>query len=150
MNPKIACLVGMLVGVPSLLAQEYVIDWHTIDGGGGSSAGGFYMVTGSIGQPDSGALSGGNFTLIGGFWAGAVASQSPGAPSLSILHIPPRTVILAWPVSAAGWTLEQNSEGVYSRSWSEVTAGVQVEGEMRKLVLDFSEGVRFFRLKKVP
>jgi hypothetical protein len=31
--------LAMLVGVPNIFAQ-YAIDWHTIDGGGGSSAGG--------------------------------------------------------------------------------------------------------------
>src|SRR5437870_10542341 len=58
-------------------AQTYSIGWHTIDGGGGTSTGGVYSVSGTIGQPDAGcAMTGGNFSLTGGFWALA-AVQTP-------------------------------------------------------------------------
>jgi hypothetical protein len=49
---------------------QYDISWHTIDGGGGTSAGGQYVLTGTIGQPDAAWSSGGNYELLGGFWAG--------------------------------------------------------------------------------
>jgi hypothetical protein len=49
---------------------QYSIDWHTVDGGGGTSAGGVYTVSGTVGQPDAGKLSGGSYTLEGGFWGG--------------------------------------------------------------------------------
>ena len=50
----------------------YAIDWFTIDGGGAmSSSNGEYSLSGTIGQPDAGALSGAPHTLNGGFWAGA-------------------------------------------------------------------------------
>ena len=51
------------------VADDYRIDWYTVDGGGvmGSTGGG-YGVSGTIGQPDAGTLSGGNFILVGGFW----------------------------------------------------------------------------------
>lgn len=49
-------------------AQTYSIDWHTIDGGGGTSTGGGYSLSGTIGQPDAGSMSGGGYTLGGGFW----------------------------------------------------------------------------------
>jgi hypothetical protein len=35
-------------------AQSYFIDWYTIDGGGGTSTGGVYSVSGTIGRPDAG------------------------------------------------------------------------------------------------
>ena len=38
----------------------------------GFSAGGGFELEGTIGQPDAGILTGGNFELSGGFWAGAV------------------------------------------------------------------------------
>lgn len=45
------------------------IDWYTIDGGGGTSTGGGFELSGTIGQPDAGPeMSGGGFTLTGGFW----------------------------------------------------------------------------------
>ena len=35
-------------------AQNYSIDWFTIDGGGGTSTGGVYQVSGTIGPLDAG------------------------------------------------------------------------------------------------
>jgi len=47
----------------------YELPWFTVDGGGGMwSAGGGFTLGGTIGQPDAGVLSGGTFTLSGGFW----------------------------------------------------------------------------------
>lgn len=43
----------------------------TIDGGGASFVqAGSYILGGTIGQPDAGRLSAGNYTLLGGFWSG--------------------------------------------------------------------------------
>ena len=50
----------------------FELTWSTIDGGGGSSSGGSYALSGTSGQPDAGEFSsGGNFTLNGGFWQNA-------------------------------------------------------------------------------
>lgn len=49
---------------------DYQIVWSTIDGGGGRSSGGQYMLTGTIGQPDAGYAKGGNYEMLGGFWPG--------------------------------------------------------------------------------
>ena len=49
---------------------DYQIVWSTIDGGGGRSAGGQYVLTGTIGQPDAGYSASGNYELLGGFWPG--------------------------------------------------------------------------------
>lgn len=52
-------------------AQQFEIPWCTIDGGGGTASGGVFDLNGTIGQHDAGPLmSGGSFTLAGGFWAG--------------------------------------------------------------------------------
>ena len=40
-------------------AQRFDISWYTIDGGGGSSAGGAFQLSGTIGQHDAGVMSGG-------------------------------------------------------------------------------------------
>jgi hypothetical protein len=49
---------------------DYALDWWTLDGGGGASAGGDFDLTGSIGQPEAGYMQGGDFSLQGGFWVG--------------------------------------------------------------------------------
>ena len=55
----------------SVLAQvddEYELAWFTIDGGGATSTGGDFAVSGIIGQPDAGSpASGGAFNMAGGF-----------------------------------------------------------------------------------
>lgn len=66
----------LLAGGAAAYAQTgggFDLTWSTIDGGGDTSPGGGYMLSGTIGQPDAGAMSGGDYTLIGGFWSGAPA-----------------------------------------------------------------------------
>ena len=48
----------------------YEVTWYTIDGGGGTSSGGQYSVTGTIGQADAGYHDGDDMELLGGFWVG--------------------------------------------------------------------------------
>lgn len=63
-------------------APQYSVDWHTIDGGGGTSAGGGFMLAGTVGQPDAGEMSGGNYVLVGGFWGGgATSTGEPACPA---------------------------------------------------------------------
>jgi hypothetical protein len=61
-------------------AQPFEISWYTIDGGGGTSTGGTFAVSGTIGQPDAGTLTGGTFEVRGGFWTGA-SSGTPSCPA---------------------------------------------------------------------
>ncbi len=68
------CVVFLVI--PVALAQSgggYDLTWNTIDGGGGTSAGGGFELSGTIGQPDASAanMTGDIFALTGGFWAGA-------------------------------------------------------------------------------
>ncbi len=55
------------------LAQDFDLTWHTVDGGGGYSAGGDFELEGTVGQPDAGAMTGGDFALSGGFWVAPTA-----------------------------------------------------------------------------
>lgn len=62
-------LLIILTMVASSHAQSYAIDWWTVDGGGGISSGGSHILSGTIGQPDAGVMSGGGYALTGGFWS---------------------------------------------------------------------------------
>ena len=64
-------LIAALDAMAIASRAEDALDWYTINGGGGPSAGGVYAVAGTIGQPDAGALTGASYTLGGGFWSGA-------------------------------------------------------------------------------
>src|SRR5215471_13852030 len=115
---KAACL--LVLSGAAADAQTYSIDWFTIDGGGGTSTGGVYSVSGTIGQPDAGRMSGGNFTLDGGFWGIIAAVQTPGSPLLRVAHTITNTVLIAWPSSVSGFNLQQNPV-IGSTNWQVVT-----------------------------
>ncbi len=62
-------LLLVLLIAPGAVAQPFSLDWFTIDGGGASATtGGAFELSGTVGQPDAGFASGGDFELIGGFW----------------------------------------------------------------------------------
>jgi hypothetical protein len=65
---KIIVLLVLILSLPA--PADYEISWSTIDGGGGRSSGGSYVLSGTIGQPDAGVMSGGSYELLGGFWPG--------------------------------------------------------------------------------
>lgn len=70
-------VVMFTLAVGTALASSggsYVLDWYTIDGGGGTSTGGSYSLSGTIGQPDAGDMSGGSYAVSGGFWGRAVSA----------------------------------------------------------------------------
>ncbi|HET9224123.1 MAG TPA: hypothetical protein VFO07_16545 [Roseiflexaceae bacterium] len=82
----LALLVAAILGAGAALAQTgggYDLTWSTIDGGGGGSAGAGYQLAGTLGQHDAGAtLSGGGYSLSGGFWGGVSAGSKLYLPVL--------------------------------------------------------------------
>jgi uncharacterized membrane protein len=68
----------ILISVVLAAPQAFDLSRWTIDGGGGSSSGGNFALSGTIGQPDtSPQMSGGDFTIVGGYWGGgALLAQS--------------------------------------------------------------------------
>ena len=61
--------------VLALASNGYDLSWWTADGGGGSSMAGSYTLSGTAGQPDAGVLTGGSYSLAGGFWSAASQGQ---------------------------------------------------------------------------
>lgn len=49
---------------------DFEVTKHTIDGGGGTSSGEGFTITGTIGQPDASVqpMTGESFSVQGGFW----------------------------------------------------------------------------------
>ena len=127
---------------------QYSLDWSTIDGGGGTSTGGVYAVTGTIGQPDAGRMSGGNFTVDGGFWGVVAAVQTPGAPWLTItLNSQLSTVTVSWPVSETPWQLQATTNLVTAGSvWTECS--YQTNGATCCRIESPPAGSKFYRLKQ--
>ena len=141
----VGCSLGLTTGA---FAQSYSIDWFTIDGGGGTSTGGVYSVSGTIGQPDAGAvMTGGNYALQGGFWS-IQAVQIPGAPLLSIARTTTNTVVVSWPSPSTGFQLQQNTNSIVSVNWSNTPGTIQDDGTTKTLIVNPPTGSRFYRLWK--
>ena len=132
-------------------AQTFSIPWFTVDGGGGTSTGGVYAVSGTIGQPDAGRLSGGQFTLEGGFWGVVAAIQTEGAPLLAIELIN-ASVKVSWPAPAAGWVLTETNRltGPGGALWPTVSAAQYQTNEGRIFILTAPQPMenRFYRLRR--
>ncbi len=142
------CLASLLgTMVVQLQAQPYDLSWWSVDGGGGTSTGGVYTVTGTIGQPDAGAMTGGNYSLTGGFWSIVAALQTPEAPLLSIWLTPTNTVAISWPSPSTGFGLQQNSDPG-AANWTGVAQSPADNGTNKTVVINPPVGTMFYRLKK--
>ena len=125
--------------------QSYSIDWYKIAGGGGTSTGATFQVTGTIGQPDaSGAMTGGNYSLTGGFWSLISVAQTPGAPTLLISHSG-STVTVFWQ-NVSGWSLQQNNNLALPANWSASGGVTNINGTNYLNNISLA-GNLFFRLQ---
>jgi len=123
---------------------QYAIDWSKVSGGGGTSTGGLYSVSGTIGQHDAGGpMMGGNYSLTGGFWSLISVVPTPGAPPLAISHAG-GTVTVYWQ-NVSGWTLQQNSS-VAAPLGGSASSGVTTTNGTNYLTLTSPTGRLFFRL----
>ena len=86
MNKAIQLVIPIALALAPQAHAQFTIPWSTVDCGGGISVGGSFTLSGTIGQPDAGSMSGGAFTLGGGYWAaGGVACY----PNCDHSTIPP-------------------------------------------------------------
>lgn len=126
-------------------AQQYSINWYKIAGGGGTSSGGAYQISGTIGQPDaSGAMTGGGYSLTGGFWSMIAALQSPGAPLLTITHSG-NSVVVSWPAPSTGWVLQQNGN-LHTTNWTLSGYTVNTANGTNSITITPPTGNLYFRL----
>ncbi len=92
--PRALSTVILLASVTLPTSAQPRIDWYTVDGGGGESAAGRYVLRGSAGQADADEVSlcsddGGSdcvnprFEITGGYWTGP---NSVAPPKDEIFH----------------------------------------------------------------
>jgi hypothetical protein len=130
--------------IPTIsFAQQYSIDWHKIAGGGGTSTGGVYAVSGTIGQPDaSGEMTGRGYSLTGGYWSMVNVVQSPGAPFLAITYAGNQAIV-SWSPSVTGWTLQTNAS-LATPTWGNYLGNIV----NNRITNSPPTGSLFFRLKQ--
>lgn len=140
----LSVLVALLL--PAIArAQNYSINWHKVAGGGGTSTGGTYAISGTAGQHDAGGpMTGGSYSLTGGFWAYIAALQTVGAPTLYITHSG-TTVTVYWQ-DVSGWSLQQTSSIKPPVTWTLNTSWTTTGGT-NYLNLTSPPGTMFFRLE---
>jgi len=142
-------IVGAALVLPrTLQAQIYSINWYTIGGGGGSSSGtnggASYTVTGTIGQPATASMSGGAYSVTGGFWSIIAAVQTTGSPLLSVVRSGTQAII-SWSAPATGFVLEQSSS-LLPNSWSTNTGTLTTNGVVISVSVPATGGYQYFRL----
>ena len=145
MKCKTTLLLGLLLALPlpAFGQTNYTVDWFTIDGGGGTSTGGSFTLSGSVGQPDAGAaMTGGGFTLVGGFWAAPMAVQTPGAPALTVMRAGPGLAAISWNPPTPGFML-QSSPTLIPPTWTNASSGTT-----NPIIIPATLPARFYRLLK--
>jgi len=136
-------LLILFAASSSLRAQSFSIDWFTIDGGGGTSTGGVYSVSGTIGQPDAGGpLTNGQYSATGGFWALPTAVQVTGAPTLTIAPATSGNATISWTPNTPGFVLQE------SASLSPVNWTNSPSGAANPTVVPATLPMKFYRLFK--
>ena len=130
---------------PAVRAQSYSIDWYKVSGGGGASVGGQYSLSGTMGQPDAGEpMTGGNYSLTGGFWSLISVVQTAGLPSLTITHAG-NSVIVSWP-NTGNYTLQQNSNVAALAGWTISGYLISASDGTNSITITSPVGNLFFRL----
>jgi len=96
-----------------------------------------------IGGPydDTGATNAGSVYLF------SIPSQ-PIASSLTIQMMSSNTVAVSWPSLSTGFVLQQNTNGLGSVNWSNVTATILDNGTTKSISVSSSPASRFYRLFK--
>ena len=124
-------------------AQSYSIDWFTIDGGGGTSSGGVYSLSGTIGQHDAGGpMTGGQYSVTGGFWALPIAFQSVNTPFLTIIPASPGQAMISWTPATPGFVLQETF------SFSPTNWVNSASGTANPITVPASLPTKFYRLRK--
>jgi hypothetical protein len=141
--PRLCAAAMIALLFVSVGFAQYAIDWHAIDGGGGTSTGGGYSLSGTIGQPDAGGpMTGGQYAITGGFWALPTEVQSSNAPTLLIVRAAPGLATISWTPNTPGFVL-QEAPSLSPANWVNSPSGaanpVTVSAALPK---------KFYRLKK--
>lgn len=139
-GPFLLALLAAQLLVVAGRAQPFSIDWHTMDGGGGTSTGGVFTLSGTVGQPDTAVASGGSYLLTGGFWVLPIAVQNTNAPTLLILPADPGFATISWSPASPDFVL-QSSATLAPPAWALAPSGTN-----NPVIVPALGPARFYRL----
>lgn len=141
----------LMAGAIHADAQGLAMQRSVIAGGSGTSTGGAFALSGTVGQPDAGGpLTGAAFSLTGGFWALPQAVQTVGAPLLSIA-LSNNLVVVSWPREGAdGFVLDRKptlNTGIVPTFWIQVPFPYQTNAT-HVFITTPPDNTGFYRLRK--
>jgi hypothetical protein len=138
--------ISLLLFAPIAAAQNFSVDWFTVDGGGGTSAAGSFAVSGTVAQPDSGSMSGGAYSVVGGFWSFAAAETLALAVSNS-----PTGVVVYWNRPANNWVLDESPILLSSppHPWAQVAFPYETNATHIYVTVPAPAAHKFYRLRKL-
>jgi len=140
----VIALLAFAAARQNILAQYSLLS-SSFAAVGRESSGGSYTVSSSIGNVGGATTaSEGSFSVTSSPWMVAVV-ESPGSPKLTIVAAS-GSMSVSWPSLSTGWVLQQNTNGVTSVNWSNVTATIQDDGITKSLTVNPAAGSRFYRL----
>ncbi|MGP8201171.1 MAG: hypothetical protein ACLQU4_16900 [Limisphaerales bacterium] len=146
---KTYLLILLLLAAWAAQGQSCSISWYKVAGGGGVSAGTnggtVYSLSGTIGQQDaSSPMTGGAYSLTGGFWSLISVLQSPGAPALAITRSS-GSIVISWP-DRGTYILQQNSNLSAPSGWAASGYTVSTNNGNCSATFTPPPGNLFFRL----
>jgi hypothetical protein len=92
--------------------------------------------------------SGNVFVLGDTFLSYVTIKYSSALPWLTTINRTATSMVIVWPSSLTGFTLQENTDLNQASNWSNVSAGVQDDGTTKTLVVSPVSGNRFYRLTR--
>jgi len=121
---------------------QYNLSQYVIADGGGQASGGGWTLNATLGEPAVGTATGGGFVLNAGFWS----SQMQSPPTLTIMRTN-SNVVLSWPSTAVGFTLQQTPTLV-AASWGPVNMVPTDDGVTKRVTVPITNSQSFYRLTR--
>ena len=89
-------------------------------------------------------MTGGNYSLTGGFWSLISVVQTAGLPNLTIAHSG-NSVIISWP-NTGSYTFQQNGNLAASAGWTTSSYTINTSNGTNSITITPPTGNLFFRL----
>jgi hypothetical protein len=141
--PRLLALLLFLGAACTAHAQSLSINWSKIAGGGGTSTGGSFALSGTVGQPDAGGLlTNTQSSVRGGFWILPQAVPTLGAPTLTIVPAGSGQATLSWSPATPGFIL-QETPSLTPPNWTDSPTGAA-----NPVTVPAVQPAKFYRLLK--
>ena len=120
----------------------------SLTGGGGSSSGEDYKITGTIGQMDgTSVMAGEDIELTGRVTTMLGTLPTSDGTTLTIAVTPQNMIVISWPSDGTDFVLEQSSD-LGSPTWATIGATPEDDGWTKTVTMPVTMGNKFFRLRK--